>query len=60
MIERLYRAAAAALAKEAVRTKLNAQGILVAVKSPGEVKASLPAEVEKWATVIRVANVTVD
>jgi tripartite-type tricarboxylate transporter receptor subunit TctC len=60
VIERLYRAAAAALAKESVRAKLNAQGILVAVKSPSEIRASLPAEVEKWATVIKVANVTVD
>jgi tripartite-type tricarboxylate transporter receptor subunit TctC len=60
VVERLYRAAAAALAKEPVRQKLIAQGILVAVKSPAEIRASLPAEVEKWATVIKVANVTVD
>jgi hypothetical protein len=32
----------------------------VTVRSPSEVAATLPAEVEKWATVIKAANVTVE
>ena len=60
VIERLYRAVAAALAKEAVRASMAKQGMPVALKTPAEVAAMLPAEVEKWAAVIKMANVTVD
>ena len=59
-VERLYRAVAAALAKDAVRASMAKQGLPVALKTPAEVAAMLPAEVEKWAAVIKVANVTVD
>ena len=51
---------AAALAKDAVRASMAKQGLPVALKTPAEVAAMLPAEVEKWAAVIKVANVTVD
>jgi tripartite-type tricarboxylate transporter receptor subunit TctC len=60
VIERLHRAVANALSREAVRARLTAQGIVVALKTPAEIAAALPGEVEKWATVIRVASVTVD
>jgi tripartite-type tricarboxylate transporter receptor subunit TctC len=59
-VERLHRAVAAALAKDAVRASMAKQGLPVALKTPAEVAAMLPAEVEKWAAVIKVANVTVD
>jgi tripartite-type tricarboxylate transporter receptor subunit TctC len=60
VIERLYRAVAAALSKEAVRAAMAKQGIPAALKSPAEVAAMLPGEVHKWAAVIRTANVTVE
>ncbi|HEY6705712.1 MAG TPA: tripartite tricarboxylate transporter substrate-binding protein, partial [Xanthobacteraceae bacterium] len=60
VIERLYRAVAAALSKEAVRAAMAKQGIPAALKSPAEVAAMLPGEVQKWAAVIRTANVTVE
>jgi tripartite-type tricarboxylate transporter receptor subunit TctC len=59
-IDALYRATAAALQKEASRAALGKQGMTVTVRSPSEVAATLPAEVEKWATVIKAANVTVE
>src|SRR5581483_5836770 len=54
-IEQLYRAVAAVLSKEAVRAKLAQQGIPIALKSPGEISAMLPGEVEKWAALIKLA-----
>ncbi len=60
VVNRLYRAVAAALSKDAVRAKLAQQGIPIALKSPAEISAMLPGEVEKWAAVIKLANVTVD
>jgi tripartite-type tricarboxylate transporter receptor subunit TctC len=59
-VERLHRAVAAALSKDAVRAAMAKQGLPVALKTPAEIAAMLPAEVEKWAAVIKVANVTVD
>jgi tripartite-type tricarboxylate transporter receptor subunit TctC len=59
-IERLYRAVAAALSKDAVRASMAKQGIPAALKTPAEVAAMLPGEVEKWAAVIRTANVVVE
>ncbi len=60
MIERLYRAVAAAMAKESVQSTLARQGLPVALKTPAEMSAMLPGEVEKWAAVIKLANVTVE
>jgi tripartite-type tricarboxylate transporter receptor subunit TctC len=59
-VERLYRAVAAALAKDAVRTRLAQIGIPVALKTPAEMSAALPAEIDKWAAVIKLAKVTVN
>jgi tripartite-type tricarboxylate transporter receptor subunit TctC len=58
VIERLYRAVTAALSKQAVRAAM--ANIPAALKSPAEVAAMLPGEVQKWAAVIRAANVTVE
>jgi tripartite-type tricarboxylate transporter receptor subunit TctC len=60
VVERLYRAVAAALSKEAVRAAMAKQGIPAALKTPAEVTAMLPGEVQKWAAVIRTANVTLE
>jgi tripartite-type tricarboxylate transporter receptor subunit TctC len=60
VVERLYRAVAAALSKEAVRAAMAKQGIPAALKTPAEVTAVLPGEVQKWAAVIRTANVTLE
>jgi tripartite-type tricarboxylate transporter receptor subunit TctC len=58
VIDRLYRAVAAALAKDVVRTAMAKQGIPADLKSPAEVAAMLPGEIEKWAGVIRAANLS--
>jgi tripartite-type tricarboxylate transporter receptor subunit TctC len=59
-IDRLYKSATAALSQPAVATAFAAQGMTVAVRQPPEIAAWLPGEVEKWAAVIKAANVTVD
>jgi tripartite-type tricarboxylate transporter receptor subunit TctC len=59
-IERLYKAISDALAKETSKAALAKQGMTLALRPPAEVAAALPAEVEKWAAVIKAANVTID
>jgi tripartite-type tricarboxylate transporter receptor subunit TctC len=59
-IERLYQAIADALAKETSKAALAKQGMTLALRPPADVTAALPAEVEKWAAVIKAANVTID
>jgi tripartite-type tricarboxylate transporter receptor subunit TctC len=60
VINRLYRAVATALGKDSVKTALAHQGLPIALKTPAEMSAMLPGEVEKWAAVIRTAHVTVE
>jgi tripartite-type tricarboxylate transporter receptor subunit TctC len=60
VIEQLYAAVAAAMAKESVRSNLARQGLPVALKTPAQMSAMLPGEVEKWAAVIKLAHVTVE
>ena len=60
IVERLYRAVAAALSKDPVRAAMAKQGIPAALKTPTEVVAMLPGEVEKWAAVIKTANVVLE
>jgi tripartite-type tricarboxylate transporter receptor subunit TctC len=60
VIDQLYKAVAAAMAKETVRANLARQGLPVAMKTPAEMSAMLPAEVAKWAAVVKLANVTVE
>jgi tripartite-type tricarboxylate transporter receptor subunit TctC len=57
---RLHQAVAAALSKDNAKAALAQQGMTLALRSPAEVAAALPAEVAKWAAVIKAANVTVD
>lgn len=60
VIDRLYRAVDAALAKDATREALAKQGMTVALKPPAELGAMIPREVEKWAGVIRISGAKVD
>jgi len=49
-----------ALHKEAVKTGLARQGLLIAIETPAEMSAMLPAEVAKWAAVIKSAHVAME
>jgi tripartite-type tricarboxylate transporter receptor subunit TctC len=60
VIERLYESVTAALKKESIQTALHKQGLPIALKTPAEMSAMLPAEVEKWAAVIKTAHVTLE
>jgi tripartite-type tricarboxylate transporter receptor subunit TctC len=60
VINRLYRAVATALGKDSVKTALAHQGLPIALKTPAEMSAMLPGEVEKWGAVIKLAHVTVE
>jgi tripartite-type tricarboxylate transporter receptor subunit TctC len=60
MIDRLYQAFTTALRKDAVRSNLTGQGLVIAIRTPAEMTAMLPGEVEKWAAVIKTANVVLD
>jgi tripartite-type tricarboxylate transporter receptor subunit TctC len=60
VIDQLYKAVAAAMAKDSVRANLARQGLPVAVKTPAEMSAMLPGEIAKWAAVVKSANVTVE
>ena len=59
-IDRLHGAIVKALATEKAKSVLGAQGMVPAIKSPAELARLLPAEVEKWAAVIKAANVKVE
>jgi tripartite-type tricarboxylate transporter receptor subunit TctC len=55
--ERIHEAVVKGLATDAAKSVLAAQGMSLAVKSPAELAAMIPAEIEKWAAVIKAANV---
>jgi tripartite-type tricarboxylate transporter receptor subunit TctC len=55
--ERIHEAVVKGLATDAAKSVLAAQGMTLAVKSPAELAAMIPAEIEKWAAVIKAANV---
>jgi len=58
--ERIHQAVSKALALDAAKTVLAAQGMTVALKSPTELAAMIPAEIQKWAAVIKAANVSAE
>jgi tripartite-type tricarboxylate transporter receptor subunit TctC len=55
--ERIHQAVVKGLATDAAKSVLAAQGMTLAVKSPAELAAMIPVEIEKWAAVIKAANV---
>ena len=60
IITRLYEAVEVALSKDWVRTNLAKQGIPLALTTQAQVAAMLPAEVKKWAGVIKAAHITLE
>ena len=60
IIEKLFAAISAALSKDAAQLTLNAQGMTIAIRTPAQMAALLPGEVEKWAAVIKAANISVE
>ncbi|BAT58979.1 tripartite tricarboxylate transporter family receptor [Variibacter gotjawalensis] len=56
-VERLHAAIAAALKHDGPKAAIAQQGLTAALRSPAEVAASLPTEVERWAAVIKAANI---
>jgi len=60
IVARLYKTVESALAKDWVRTNLAKQGIPVSLTTSAEVAAMLPAEVKKWAGVIKATHITLD
>jgi tripartite-type tricarboxylate transporter receptor subunit TctC len=59
-LERLYLSVSTALNKDGSKAALARQGMTLALRPPAEVAAWLPGEVEKWAAVIKAANVSVE
>ena len=60
VLDRLYQAVVRAMNVEAAKSVLAAQGMTVALKSPAELAEMIPAEITKWAAVIKAANVSID
>ena len=60
VLERLYRAVTAGLSSDSARAVFAAQGMRLALRTPAEVAAWLPGEVQKWAMVIKTTGVVVD
>jgi tripartite-type tricarboxylate transporter receptor subunit TctC len=58
--DRIHRAVVRAFENEAARTVLASLGMTAAIKAPAELGAMIPTEVQKWAAVIKAANVTVE
>jgi tripartite-type tricarboxylate transporter receptor subunit TctC len=60
VVDRLYKSVTVALAKDSVRSSAARQGIPIVLRTPGEMSAMLPGEVQKWADVIRLAHIPVE
>jgi len=60
VLDRLYQAVVRAMNVEAAKSVLAAQGMTVALKTPAELALMIPAEITKWAAVIKAANVSID
>ena len=59
-IDRIYQAVTRALGGDAAKSVLAAQGMTLMLRSPAELGAMLPAEIAKWAAVIKAANIAVE
>jgi tripartite-type tricarboxylate transporter receptor subunit TctC len=58
--ERVHRAVVKAFEKDEAKKVLATLGMTAAVKSPAELGAMIPAEIRKWAGVIKAANVATE
>ena len=57
VIDKIRADTAAALAEPAVRTKLEAGGVVIKASTPEQAAAFLTAELDKWGRVIKAANI---
>jgi tripartite-type tricarboxylate transporter receptor subunit TctC len=57
IIGKIHADTVAALAEPAIRSKLEAGGVVVRGSTPEELAAFLRAEMDKWAAVIKAANI---
>ncbi|MBZ0149220.1 MAG: tripartite tricarboxylate transporter substrate binding protein [Pseudorhodoplanes sp.] len=60
VIDRLYRSVTAAFGKDKTKAAIAKQGMTLALTQPAVFAAALPAEVKKWAEVIKAAKVSVE
>jgi tripartite-type tricarboxylate transporter receptor subunit TctC len=60
VIDRLYRSVTTAFGKDKTKDAIAKQGMTLALTPPAEFAAALPAEVKKWAEVIKAAKVSVE
>jgi tripartite-type tricarboxylate transporter receptor subunit TctC len=60
VIDRLYRSVTIAFGKAKTKEAIAKQGMTLALTPPAEFAAALPAEVKKWAEVIKAAHVSVE
>lgn len=58
VVETLYQAVSSTLRTDAGRSAIAAQGMTLNLRTPSEMTAWLPAEIEKWAEVIRRAGIS--
>jgi tripartite-type tricarboxylate transporter receptor subunit TctC len=59
VIDRLYKAVAVAVRKESLVANATRQGIPIVLRTPADISTWLPGEVEKWATVVKLARIPV-
>lgn len=60
VIDRLYRSVTVAFGKEKTKEVIAKQGMTLALTPPAQFAAALPAEVKKWAEVIKAAKVSIE
>jgi tripartite-type tricarboxylate transporter receptor subunit TctC len=60
IVRKMHADTVAALAEPAIKAKLDQLGVMVVGSTPDELGAHLKTEMEKWAPVIKAANIKVN
>jgi tripartite-type tricarboxylate transporter receptor subunit TctC len=60
IVRKMHVDTVAALAEPAIKAKLDQLGVMVVGSTPEELGAHLKTEMEKWAPVIKAANIKVN
>lgn len=60
IVRKMHADTVAALAEPAIKAKLDQLGVMVVGSTPEELGAHLKTEMEKWAPVIKAANIKVN